>query len=35
MLALASSFRAEFADASLQTAALNLLPAEFQAQLRP
>ena len=35
LLALGRNFRMEFADASLQEAALNLLPAEFQAQLRP
>jgi hypothetical protein len=34
LLALARSYRAEFADASLEAAALSLLPAEFQAQLR-
>lgn len=34
LLALARTYRVEFADASLQEAALNLLPAEFQSQLR-
>lgn len=34
LLALARNLRVEFADASLEEAALKLLPAEFQAQLR-